>query len=147
MESENNKEILWNSEYIKIMLNNFGMYFAFYLLTPLLPLYLHDTFGATKDTIGVVLSGYTITALMFRPFSGFLVDAFSRKKMLMLFPFRLFHLLRRLSACVNAAALCHCANAARHTVRRLNGGLFNGCHRRAAAVTSQRGYWLLRPEQ
>lgn len=90
MESENNKEILWNSEYIKIMLNNFGMYFAFYLLTPLLPLYLHDTFGATKDTIGVVLSGYTITALMFRPFSGFLVDAFSRKKMLMLFLFVYF---------------------------------------------------------
>lgn len=82
---KDNNERLWNAEYIKIMLNNFGMYFAFYILTPLLPLYLHDTFGSTKDVIGLVLSGYTITALMFRPFSGFLVDAFSRKKMLVLF--------------------------------------------------------------
>lgn len=78
-------ERLWNSEYIKVMVNNFGMYFAFYLLTPLLPLYLYDTFGSTKDMIGLVLSGYTITALLFRPFSGFLVDAFSRKRMLVLF--------------------------------------------------------------
>lgn len=84
------KEKLWNSEYIKIMVNNFGMYFAFYILTPLLPLYLHDTFGSTKDMIGLVLSGYTITALMFRPFSGFLVDAFSRKKMLIIFLFVYF---------------------------------------------------------
>lgn len=84
------KERLWNTEYIKIMLNNFGMYFSFYLLTPLLPLYLHDTFGSTKDMIGIVLSGYTLTALLFRPFSGFLVDAFSRKKMLVLFLFVYF---------------------------------------------------------
>lgn len=90
MEGEVQKEKLWNSEYIKVMVNNFGMYFAFYLLTPLLPLYLHDTFGSTKDMIGIVLSGYTITALMFRPFSGFLVDAFSRKKMLVLFLFTYF---------------------------------------------------------
>lgn len=84
------EEQLWNSEYIKIMANNFGMYFAFYLLTPLLPLYLHDTFNCTKDITGLVLSGYTITALMFRPFSGFLVDAFSRKRMLVLFLFVYF---------------------------------------------------------
>lgn len=84
------RETLWNAEYIKVMLNNFGMYFAFYLLAPLLPLYLHDSFGCTKDMIGLVLSGYTITALMFRPFSGFLVDAFSRKRMLVLFLFAYF---------------------------------------------------------
>ena len=76
---------MWNAEYIKIMVNNFGMYFAFYLLTPLLPLYLSDNFGCTKDIIGLVLSGYTLTALMFRPLSGFLVDAFSRKAMLVVF--------------------------------------------------------------
>lgn len=85
-----NNDRLWNAEYIKIMVNNFFMYFAFYLLTPLLPLYLYDTFGSTKDVIGLVLSGYTITALMFRPFSGFLVDAFSRKKMLVIFLFVYF---------------------------------------------------------
>lgn len=76
-------ERLWNRNYIKVMTANFSLFFAFYLLTPLLPLYLHETFGATKDVIGLVLSGYTITALLFRPFSGYFVDSFSRKKVLM----------------------------------------------------------------
>lgn len=76
-------ERLWNRNYIKVMTANFSLFFAFYLLTPLLPLYLHETFGATKDVIGLVLSGYTITALLFRPFSGYFVDSFPRKKVLM----------------------------------------------------------------
>ena len=76
-------ERLWNRNYIKVMTANFSLFFAFYLLTPLLPLYLSETFGATKDVIGLVLSGYTITALLFRPFSGFLVDSFPRKMVLM----------------------------------------------------------------
>lgn len=80
----NSKEKLWNANYIKVMTTNFLLYFAFYLLTPLLPLYLSETFGATKDTIGIVLSGYTVTALIVRPFCGYVVDSFSRKKVLML---------------------------------------------------------------
>ncbi len=66
------------------MTANFALFFAFYLLTPLLPLYLYETFGATKDVIGLVLSGYTILALLFRPFSGFIVDSFPRKTVLLI---------------------------------------------------------------
>ena len=66
------------------MVANFTLFFAFYILTPLLPLYLSEHFGATKDVIGLVLSGYTITALLFRPFSGYVVDAFPRKAVLMI---------------------------------------------------------------
>ena len=65
------------------MAANFAPFFAFYILTPLLPLYLSENFHATKDVIGLVLSGYTITALLFRPFSGYVVDTFSRKTVLM----------------------------------------------------------------
>lgn len=65
------------------MTANFSLFFAFYVLTPLLPLYLSEHFGATKDVIGLVLSGYTVTALLSRPFSGYLVDSFSRKMVLM----------------------------------------------------------------
>ena len=74
---------LWNRNYIKVMIANFSLFFAFYVLTPLLPLYLSEHFGATKDVIGLVLSGYTITALLCRPFSGYIVDSFSRKTVLM----------------------------------------------------------------
>lgn len=77
------KDRLWNANYVKVMLTNFFLHFAFYLLTPLLPLYLSDTFHASKDVIGIVLSGYTVAALLVRPFSGYVVDSFSRKKVLM----------------------------------------------------------------
>ena len=76
-------ERLWNRNYIKVMTANFALFFAFYVLTPLLPLYLSEHFGATKDMIGLVLSGYTVTALLFRPFSGYFVDSFPRKLVLM----------------------------------------------------------------
>jgi MFS family permease len=65
------------------MAANFTLFFAFYVLTPLLPLYLSEHFGATKDVIGLVLSGYTVTALVMRPFSGYMVDSFPRKTVLM----------------------------------------------------------------
>ncbi len=77
------QERLWNRNYCKVMAANFSLFFAFYVLTPLLPLYLSEHFGATKDVIGLVLSGYTITALLFRPFSGYFVDSFPRKTVLM----------------------------------------------------------------
>lgn len=75
---------LWNSNYLKVWTANFMMYFAFYLIAPLLPLYLRDTFGADKAMIGMVLSGYAITALSIRLFSGYIVDSFPRKKVLLI---------------------------------------------------------------
>lgn len=78
-----NKDRLWNVDYNRVMLTNFALFFSFYLLTPLLPLYLSETFNSSKDTIGLVLSGYTLVALIMRPFSGFLVDSFPRKRVLM----------------------------------------------------------------
>jgi len=78
------QERLWNKNFWRVMTANFSLFFAFYLLTPLLPLYLVERFDATKDVVGLVLSGYTLTALLARPFSGFLVDSFPRKRVLML---------------------------------------------------------------
>lgn len=77
-------ERLWNSEYWKVMISNFLLFFAFYLLTPLLPLYLDRQFAADKDTIGIVLSGYVIATFFVRPFSGFFVDSFNRKTVLVI---------------------------------------------------------------
>ncbi len=78
------QERLWNSNYCKVMAANFLLFFAFYVMTPLLPLYLSEHFNASKDVIGMVLSGYTVTALLFRPFSGYVVDSFPRKQVLMI---------------------------------------------------------------
>ena len=84
------QERLWNVNYLKVWVANFMIFFSFMLLTPLLPLYLKDTFDANKDTIGLVLSGYALTALIIRPFSGFFVDSFPRKKVLLISYFLFF---------------------------------------------------------
>ena len=76
-------EKLWNSNYLKAWTANFMLYFSFMVVTPLFPLYLSETFGATKDQTGLVLSGYALTALLVRPFSGYLVDSFPRKLVLL----------------------------------------------------------------
>ena len=100
------------------MTANFSLFFAFYVLTPLLPLYLSEHFGATKDVIGLVLSGYTITALVFRPFSGYFVDSFPRKTVLMV--------------CFSAFSIFFAGYLAASTlllftiVRTLHGGPFGG---------------------
>lgn len=84
------QEKLWNRNYIKVMISNFMLFFAFYLLTPLLPIYLDQQFKADKDIIGLVLSGYVVATFLVRPFSGFIVDSFDRKKVLMLCFFLFF---------------------------------------------------------
>ena len=76
-------EKLWNANYRKLWSANFMMFFSFMLLTPLLPLYLSETFGAGKETIGIVLSGYTLTAMIMRALSGYLVDTFPRRLVLL----------------------------------------------------------------
>ena len=77
------QERLWNANYLRTWVANFMIFFSFMLLTPLMPSYLSEVFGADKQTIGIVLSGYTLTALMIRSLSGFLVDSFPRRIVLM----------------------------------------------------------------
>lgn len=78
-----NADRLWNANYLKAWCANFMLYFSFMVMTPLLPLYLSEVFGATKDETGLVLSGYALTALLIRPFTGFFVDSFPRKVVLL----------------------------------------------------------------
>lgn len=85
-------ERLWNANYIKVWTANFMIFFSFMIVTPLLPLYLSEEFGADKDTIGLVLSGYVLAALLVRPFSGYLVDSFPRKVVLLVSYFLFFAL-------------------------------------------------------
>ena len=87
MKSTVNKEErvrIFTGNYLKVWIANFMMYFSFYFVTPLLPLYLRDVFHADKAMIGLVLSGYSVAALAIRFFSGYIVDRFSRKKVLMI---------------------------------------------------------------
>ncbi len=47
---------------------------------PIMAMYITDTFSAPASTVGLVVSVYVISALIARPFSGYLVDHFDRKR-------------------------------------------------------------------
>ena len=81
---------LWNKNFILACIGNFLMFFSFYLLVPILPIYLDEVFSASKSAIGAILSLYALTALLIRPFSGFIVDSFSRKTVLVICYFGFF---------------------------------------------------------
>ena len=72
-------EKLWSRAFVLVGITNFLLFFAFYELLPILPLYIFEKFHAGAAISGVIISLYTIGALFCRPFAGFLVDSFSRK--------------------------------------------------------------------
>lgn len=83
------KPVLWNSNFVQCCISYFLMNFAFYMLMPTLPVYLVEKIGVGSSEIGMAMSSYTIGLMCVRPFSGYLVDCFSRKP-LYLFAFMAF---------------------------------------------------------
>ena len=73
------KERLFTSSYIFILAANFLLFFGFWILIPVLPFYLRETYNCPAAMLGAILSCYTVSGLCIRPFSGFLMDKFPRK--------------------------------------------------------------------
>ena len=78
------KDRLFTGNFYKILAANFFFFIAFYLILPILPFYLVETYNTDKTMIGVILSCYTIACLCIRPFSGYLLDTFSRRPLYLL---------------------------------------------------------------
>lgn len=72
------KNKLWTKDFTLITLANLLMAIAFYFMVPILPVFLSDSFSATESQIGLVLSFYTIAALLIRPFAGYALDIMNR---------------------------------------------------------------------
>ena len=83
------KPVLWNRNFVQCCISYFLMNFAFYMLMPTMPVYQVEELGISTSEVGMVLSSYTIGLLCVRPFSGYLVDCFSRKP-LYVFAFTIF---------------------------------------------------------
>lgn len=73
------KDKLFTPAYILACVGNFLLFFGFYVLLPMLPLYLIEVFDTTKSMVGAVLACYTLAALFIRPFTAFFADMFDRK--------------------------------------------------------------------
>ena len=73
------KDRLVTRDYCLILAANFLLYFAFYLILPILPFYLTEIFHTGNAAVGIILSCYTVASLCIRPFSGYLLDTLARK--------------------------------------------------------------------
>jgi predicted MFS family arabinose efflux permease len=73
------KNNIWSKDFFLLAFANLLMAIAFYFMLPILPVYLVDKLGATRGEIGIILSFYTIAALVIRLFSGWAIDTYGRK--------------------------------------------------------------------
>jgi len=76
------KENLWTKDFISITAISFFIFFAFYVLIAVLPLYLVGTLGAGADKVGLVVTLFLLAAIIIRPFAGKLLSKGSKKKIL-----------------------------------------------------------------
>lgn len=75
----NENEMIWNRNFIFLILSNFLMYITYYAILSALPIYLVSDLHASKVQVGVVVGIYTIASVLVRPFSGFALDRFGRR--------------------------------------------------------------------
>ncbi len=76
------KERLWSKNFIIACVAYFLIGCSFNLLMPTIPLYLSNDMGVPSGKIGLVLASYGVGLLLIRPFSGYLVDVYARKPLL-----------------------------------------------------------------
>lgn len=152
---------LWTPDYIKSWTCNFLIFFSFMIVTPLLPLYLSESFGTDKHIIGIVLSGYTITTLTSRSIAGYIVDSLPRKTVLIAswvafstlyagyfvtFSLAMFAIIRTLHGIPFAATCVSNATVAidvTHTTRRAEGiGLYGLSNNLATAIAPMAGLYI-----
>jgi len=78
------KPRLWSLNFLNVCIANFLMACSFNLLMPSIPLYITEYLGVAQSRTGIVLASYAIALMFVRPFSGYMVDIFSRKKLLLI---------------------------------------------------------------
>jgi predicted MFS family arabinose efflux permease len=77
------KESLWTKDFILICLANMIMFISFYLLLPTLPVFVIDVLKGDKSKVGYIIGILSLTAVLVRPVSGYMLDTLSRKKVLL----------------------------------------------------------------
>lgn len=74
---------LWTRNFVILALSNFMLFVAFQMLLPTLPVYVTDR-GGDQLAVGLVISLFTVSALLIRPFTGKALDTIGRKPVLLL---------------------------------------------------------------
>jgi len=71
-------ERLWTKSFILMTVGMFFLFTAFYMLLPTLPLFIKQM-GGSEAQVGLAAGAFMLTAVIFRPFVGGLLDRFGRR--------------------------------------------------------------------
>jgi MFS family permease len=74
---------LWNRNFTLLTCSNFFMNSAYYSLISTLPVYISNELHSPKSVVGLVLASYIVASVLVRPFAGFGLDKYGRKKILL----------------------------------------------------------------
>ena len=74
---------IWTVNFTLLCLANFALFISMHIFTPTLPLYLFKIGGDQKH-VGYVMAAFTVGAMTMRPITGWLVDNYGRKKIMIL---------------------------------------------------------------
>lgn len=69
---------LWSKEFTAVTSSNLLMAWAFYALMPTLPIYLTRDLRISHGHTGLVMAAFSISAILIRPFAGYLIDNYHR---------------------------------------------------------------------
>lgn len=78
------KSRLMTKDFCCLCVANFLMFFSFYALMPLLPFYLEDIFAVNHSVTGIVLASYSVSCILMRPISGYMLDVFRQRPLFLL---------------------------------------------------------------
>jgi MFS family permease len=75
---ESNVERLWTKSFILMTVGMFFLFTGFYLLLPTLPLFIKQM-GGNEAQVGLAVGAFMLSAVIFRPIVGVLLDRFGRR--------------------------------------------------------------------
>jgi len=70
-------ERLWTKSYINMLISMLFLFTSFYMLYPTLPLFIKEI-GGNESQVGFMMGAFTLSAVIFRPIVGGLLDRFGR---------------------------------------------------------------------
>lgn len=73
------KQSYWSGAYLRICVCNLFLFCAFQMLLPILPVYMTDN-GGSESAVGWITGLITIAAVLIRPFTGYALDRFRRRR-------------------------------------------------------------------
>lgn len=73
---------IWTKSFISLFCTNLSVFIVFYGLTATLPLYATGLLNKTDQEAGLLMSIFLLSAIIFRPFTGKILDLAGKRKML-----------------------------------------------------------------